>query len=391
MELVRLAGRPSDWDQQIQRFPNSTLFHESAWLDYISSLLPLSEIEYFEIRRGPAECIGYFCAIRVRKFGFSFWGSPFPGTGNYMGPVVESQVDQGELLNLLMERRRIERIAHFEVSNDWLDPGIMQAKGFSVERSVTHICPLTGGRVAVWARMNRDCRRHIRRAGDSGLVAERADDPEIAEEFYPQFVRLLEFKGMKNPYGPERIRLLFHHLGSADRLLALRVRLNGRVIATGFYLYDNRTLYHYESSYEPDFLQFSPNELLHWTAIQMATERGIATFNMSGGPRPSRFTQKFGGSPQPYLVYRKSSPFLQGARQIYSYLRSRKDANGNVWQNAASRLHSALAFFRENLKPWERKIPVKRSDKKLSWKGKGTQILPLLLQTYLSLSIPDYL
>ncbi len=78
MELVRLAVRPPDWDQQIQRFPNKSLFHESAWLDYVRSSHPRREIEYFEIRRGP-ECIGYFCAIRTKKFIFILWGSPFPG------------------------------------------------------------------------------------------------------------------------------------------------------------------------------------------------------------------------------------------------------------------------------------------------------------------------
>lgn len=324
MELVRLAGRPSDWDQQIQRFPNKSLFHESAWLDYVHSSHPRSEIEYFEIRRGP-ECIGYFCAVRVKKFVFSFWGSPLPGAGMYMGPVAEPHVDQVELFHLLMEHCRAEHIAYFELSNDWLDKSMMQAEGFRVETSVTHVCPLTGGVAAVWARMKGTCRTRIRKAEKSGLVVESADDSGIIEEFHPQFVRLLAHKGLKPPYNLERAHLLFHHLGSADRLFALRVRLHERVIATGFYPHDDRTMYYWDSSYETDCLQFCPNDLLHWTAMKMAIERGIATFNMGGGPLPSRFTQKFGGNLQPYLTYRKSFiPFLDEARQVYHFLSRQK-------------------------------------------------------------------
>jgi len=38
---------------------------------------PRSEIEYFEI--GEVRVLGYFCAIKTKKFMFSVWGSPLPG------------------------------------------------------------------------------------------------------------------------------------------------------------------------------------------------------------------------------------------------------------------------------------------------------------------------
>ncbi len=339
LELVRLAGRPADWDQQIQRFPNTSLFHESSWLEYVRSTQPRCQIEYFEIRRGP-ECIGYFCAVRAKKFVFSFWGSPFPWSGMYMGPVVEPQVDQDELLHLLMEHCRAERIAQLELINDWLDPAVMQAAGFQVGTSVTHVCPLTGGVESVWAGMNGTCRTRIRKAEKSGLVVERTDDPGVIEEFHPQFVRVLARKGLKPAYDLEQARSLFQHLGSADRLFALRVRLQDRVIATGFYPHDDRTLYYWDSAYEPDCLQLCPNNLMHWTAMKMAIEAGITTFNMGGGPQPSRFTQKFGGSLQPYLTYRKSFvPFLEEAYQVYKFLVRQRCAASRLFEERPGRVH----------------------------------------------------
>jgi Acetyltransferase (GNAT) domain len=320
MKLVRLADRPGDWDQQIQRFPNKTLFHESAWLDYLRFTRPHSRIEYFEIRRGLA-CVGYFCAVRVRKVVYVCWGSPLPWAGMYMGPVVEPQLDQEELVHLLTEQCRAERIAHLELSNDWLDASVMQAAGFQVDTSVTHVCPLAGGAAAVWAGMAGTCRTRIRKAEKSQLTAESADDPAVVEEFYGLFARVLTNKGSRPSYTLEHARALFHRLHSADRLFVIRVKHQDRLIATGFYPHDDRAMYYLDAGYEPDFLELCPNNLMHWTAMRMAIERGIPSFNMGGGPDPSRFTRKFGGSLQPYLTYHKSFvPFFDQARQVYHFV-----------------------------------------------------------------------
>jgi hypothetical protein len=320
MKIKRLPGRPIDWDRRIQGFSQKTLFHESAWLDYVQSVQQRSNIEYYEIRCGP-DCIGYFCAIKVRKFMFSFLGSPLPGTGMYMGPLVDQHADQGELLRVLINHCTTERIARLDLINNWLNPGIMQTLGFAVETSVTQVCPLTGGEQAVWARMKGTCRTRIRKAEKNGLVVERADDPGVIEQLQSQYVRCLARKGLKPPYDVRRISTLFHCLGPVDRLFALRVMLRDRVLATGFYPHDDRTMYYHDSGYESDCLQLSPNELLHWTAMKMAIARDIATFNIGGGPKPSRFTEKFGGSLQPYHIYRKNFvPFLDEARRGYHLL-----------------------------------------------------------------------
>ena len=337
MKLVQLADRPHDWDQQIQRLPNKTLFHESAWLDYLRFTRPHSRIEYFEIRRGLA-CVGYFCAIRVRKFFYTYWGSPLAWAGMYMGPVVEPHVDQEELVHLLTEHCRAERIAHLELANDWLDARVMQAAGFQVETSVTHVCPLVGGVAAVWDGMAGTCRTRIRKAEKSQLIAEEADDPAAVEGFYRLFVRVLTDKGSKPTYSLATAQALFHRLHSADRLFVIRVKHRDRLIAAGFYPHDDRAMYYLDGAYEADCLDLCPNNLMHWTAMRMAIARGIPSFNMGGGPRPSRFTQKFGGSLQPYLTYHKSfMPFFDQARQVYHFLSRRVGDNAHAVQSRPER------------------------------------------------------
>jgi len=317
MKLVRLAKRPTDWDQLIQAFPNKTLFHEAAWLDYMHSIHPLGRTEHFEIVDG-SSTVGYFCAVRVKKLLIDVWGSPLPGTGMYLGPLVHKDVDQFEVVRLIIDHCKENRIAHIELSNDWLKPEVMQALGFQVHANFTHICPLDGGVASVWARMKGTCRTRIRKAEKSGLAAQLTSDPAIVDWFYPRFVRGLEQKGVAPVYGIDTPRALLKHLLPAGRVFALTVKHGNEVIAAGFYPHDDQSMYYWDSAYDPDYLQLSPNELLHWTAMKLAMDRGIPLFNIGGGPNPSRFTQKFGGSTVPYVVYCKSIlPFLSTAKRLY--------------------------------------------------------------------------
>jgi hypothetical protein len=316
MELFRLAARPPDWDQRIRRFPNKSFGHESAWHDYVYSVSPGTTIEYFEIRDA-GRTVGYFCMARMKKLLYSLYRSPMSGPGRHLGPVVEPHVNQDDFVRCLIELCRSSRIAHLEISNDWLDESVMRRTGFRATADVVHVCPLDGGNSGVWARMWGACRTRIRKAERNGLRAEVTDDPGIVDVFYSQFTGVLKRKRLPVPYSLAAARSLFRHLIPADMLFAIQVKFEGRVGAAGLYPHDERALYHLDSGYDPNYLHLAANGLLHWTAIKLAIARGIPLFRMSSG-RSSRFTQQFGGAEAPYVVYRQSLvPFAESARAAY--------------------------------------------------------------------------
>jgi len=349
MELRWMPKRPHDWDQQIRRFPNKNFGHESAWLDYLGSAYPRNPIEYFEIRDA-TRVVGYFCMARVKKYRFSLYRSPLAGAGRCLGLVVEPHVDQSELVRGLVELCKSNRIAHLEISNNWLDERLMRRMGFRVLPNVVHVCRLEGGERAVWARMQSRCRARIRKAEKNGLVAETTDDPGIVEVFYSQFTRVMERKHLPVPYSLTMARAMFRHLVPVDKLFAIRVKYRDRVIATGLYLHDDRALYYLDAGYDEDYLHLSPNELLHWTAMKLAIVRGIRSFQIGIGS-PSRFTQKLGGDELPCPVYRKSfvplletvqTGYVVGRRMVHAVGRQLRTAwttaSGNgVSRGAASR------------------------------------------------------
>jgi hypothetical protein len=325
MELRPLPDRPADWDQRILRFDSKSLFHESAWLDFVLECEPRLTIRYYEIVRHE-RIVGYFCAILTRRAVLTLCESPFSGRGMHWGPIVNGDIDSAELAEAFLDLCRRERIAHFEVCHEPLSSAVMQKFGFTPALGVGHVCLLNGGVEAVWSRMRGTCRTRIRKAQKMGLTTEVTDDPAIADHFFRSYSDGLTRKGLKpsSGQGPEAPRLLLNHLAPTDRVFSIGVKYDGRIIGAGFYPHDERAMYFWDGASDSAFLHMSPNELLHWTAIQLAVARGIPVFKMSGGlmPQPpNRFIEKFGGESRQFTVYRKSLvPLLAPVRRAYRWL-----------------------------------------------------------------------
>lgn len=318
IEAVPLPGRPVGWDRTIADYPTKTLFHESAWLDFVGAMFPRGTVEYYALQRG-GDTLGFYCAARLKKVLFRVQGSPLPRAGMYMGPLFDPRAcDQEELVKALLDNCRANRIAYLELANDGLDPEVMERFGFRAAPSVTHVCPLPEHEGAAWAAMRGNCRTRIRKAEKSGLVAEITDDPSVVDDFYRFMSLALRAKRLKMDYGLDRPRAMLAALLPRDRLFVARVLYRGRVIGAGFYPHDDRAMYYWDGASDPERLELCPNELLHWTAMREAIRRGIPSFNIGGAPVPSRFTRKFGGDEQPYRCYRKSFvPLLEAARRAY--------------------------------------------------------------------------
>jgi hypothetical protein len=336
MQLVRLERRPERWNQLIANFPQKTIFHEEAWLDFLEATHRNSCIDYFEIHS--PEGMGYFCARRARKFLIHFWGGPHNCI--YVCPLVPPGVDQFALMDSLVAACKREHIEHLVLCGPWLDPQVMEMCGFVLEHQVSHVCPLSNGKETVWQSMDGTCRTRIRKAEKSGLVVEPTTDPIFVDEFYSRFTALLAHKGQVPSYGIDYMRQLFSHLGGADRLFALRVMHRKKVVGAAYYYHDDGGMYLGDVAYEVDSLPLCPTHLLHWTAMQIAIDREIPIFWMGGHPQPSRFTRKFGGDLQTVTRYHMSFvPLLHQARKAYSLCQEGKAQARVLWSSLVRPWH----------------------------------------------------
>lgn len=314
--LVQLPERPVDWDALIRDYNTKTLFHESCWLDHVLSIHPEGRIDYFEIREGE-DRVGYFCALRVTKLGLPIYGSPLGGTGtNFMGPLVNRAVDQKALLAAIGRLASPRRFLHIELSNPWLETELLAGVGFEVHPSVTHMVPLDCDEEEAWSRMTGTARNRVRKAEKNGLQVDASPGPEVVDAFYEQFIEVYGKQGMAPPFPVDRVRSLYQHLVPAGRLLTLAIRHEGRPVATGLFPYDEHAIYFWGAASWLADQKLCPNELLHWSVMRFAVERGIPAYNMCGGT--SRFKDKFGGADVPYLHYSRSSlPGLRVLRRWY--------------------------------------------------------------------------
>jgi hypothetical protein len=281
------------WDELVAPFQSRQLFHRRAWLDYLTASRD-AEIKTWSLQDG-GHRIGYFCGGIVQKGPFRILGSPLRGWGtNFMGPVADGEVNAAALLAALDEVARECRLDMTE----WEYPGLSAeascAAGYEAEEGLTYVVRVTpDDEKACWDRIHSKKRNQIRKAIKCGLTVEDTDDPVVADEFYTRFEDLMRRKGRVPPYPAEYPRLLFRHLKPAGLLFSLRVRdASGAILATGLFPHDDATLYFWGGSSWQDGRDLNPNDFLQWSAIRLASQRGLKAYNMCG---PGRFKRGFGG------------------------------------------------------------------------------------------------
>lgn len=281
------------WDELITPYESTQLFHRSPWLDYLAASRGI-EVRRWAIKDGD-DIVGYFCGGLAQKGPFRILGSPLKGWGtNYMGPIVGPGVDQRALVQVLDDLAAPERIAMTEIESPALGDDILAAQGFQAVRGWTYQVALTPGEPdRMWQALDSVARNRVRKAIKMGLTVENTDDPSIADEFYDQYSELVKRKGFAPPYLRDYPQLLVRHLKKADLLFTLRVRdADGRVLATGLFPHDDRTVYFWGGASRREGRELCPNELLHWTAMSLAAERKLQRYDMCGY---GRFKRKFGG------------------------------------------------------------------------------------------------
>jgi hypothetical protein len=337
LTMTRLPERPANWDEAIRNYDGKTLFHESHWLDHIVAIHPGARIEYLDLQDDEGH-LGFLCAVTIRRFLVTIWGSPLPGTGTLsMGPMVKRPIDDAEFVTALIRYCRKNGVRHIELAGTSLDSEVMRRHGMQVDTGVTRLCPLPPDEGAAWASLRSTCRNRIRKAERNGLVAEYIDDPRIVDHFYEQYLEVWGKQGLRIPFTIERVRSLYDRLMPAGRLLPVWVKYRDRVIATGLFPYDERCVYFWGGASWLEYQSLYPNELLHWTLIRLAIQRGVPLYNMYGGK--SRFKDKFGG--EEIVTYRFSQSFLPlliTARNLYqTFHRKRRKPKRQELRNTGSR------------------------------------------------------
>lgn len=324
------------WDDITAAYPNRELFHRRAWLNYLAEGYGL-KIRYWTIRRR-GERIGYFCGGVLRKGPFKILGSPLKGWGtNYLGPVYGDGFDTRAFLLALDELARDEGFAMVELEGRGLQAAEMESAGYVAVDQHTYVIELLpGDPERMLRRLHPKARKAVRLAKGFGLKVEDTDEPAVATEVYDQYTEILARKKLYPTFDETVPKVLLRALKPLDQLFALRVRHpEGQVLAVGLFPHDDRTLYFSFTGSRIAGWNLFPNDLLQWSAMEMAARRGLTVYNMCGY---GYFKSKFGGTLQhPQRWHKCYSQGAVWARRGYeAYFKNRTRIRGWL-ENAARR------------------------------------------------------
>jgi lipid II:glycine glycyltransferase (peptidoglycan interpeptide bridge formation enzyme) len=167
------------------------------------------------------------------------------------------------------------------------------------------------------SRLHPKARKAVRKAAEFGLTVHPASEG-FTEELYDGYREVLARKNLFPTFQPEWPKRLLELLQPSDRMFALDVRdAGGKSLATGMFPHDERTMYFSFTGSRMAGWKLFPNDLLQWTAMEMAAQRGLKTYNMCGY---GQFKSKFGGELQHRQRWHKTySRSARWARRGYEF------------------------------------------------------------------------
>jgi hypothetical protein len=322
MELESINEiQPEAWDEAISKFECRSFYHRSCWLKFLEETQVAKPLRFKIIHDGKVE--GYFVGLLIKKGLLKILGSPLSKwETESMGPVCNDNLDVEGFLDALDRMCKKLKIHHIEIGNPILVPEIMKTRGYNCLEWKSYVIPLSYDHEEMWKNLKSKCRNRIRKGLKNGLVAEDCENINFLEEHYKQLEDVYSKQGRIPRLSIDMYRSLFRHLKSDNLLFTLQVKHGDRVIASGIFQHDERSVYSLSTASYKKYQKLFPNELLIWKIMRLSAELGIKNFSIGDNYRTiegsGRFKDKFNGFPVTIHRYYKNYTILaKVGREVY--------------------------------------------------------------------------
>ena len=294
IEIAPLPGDPAaerDWDAYVDAHADGTLYHAARVRRFVAQVFGHGST-YLVARRG-GRIAGVLPLVLMKSllFGRYLVSLPF---FNYGGILADDDAARAALLEAAAARCREAGARHVELRHMHPHEHLgLPARTAKVEM----LLDLPPCADELWKKFQGKIRNQIRQAQQACLTVEEGTADKL-DDFYKVFVR--NMRDLGTPVYPRRFFLAFLRL-FPDRVRIFIVRHpNGRPAAGAFLVFHRgRTEVPWASSVA-DFNPLRPNNLLYWTMIERAIERGERCFDFgrsTEGGGTFRFKAGFGAKP----------------------------------------------------------------------------------------------
>lgn len=222
-------------------------------------------------------------------------------------PLCSSAEVWAELARDALDSRLPMSIRCFEDSPVVARPGLTRTgeaawHGLSVEGSLEDI---TAGFAPV-------TRRNIRTAERNDVKVVTSTDVSAVRTFHDLHVRLRKQKYGLLAQPVEFFERIWEEFTTHDGIVTLLAYVEGEVVAGALYLVWGDVLYYKFGASVRDHLPLRPNDAIHWTAIQWASERNLRSLDwgLSDLDQPGlvRYKRKWGSTERRIVTLRSGEP-----------------------------------------------------------------------------------
>lgn len=255
------------WDEFVKHNSSCTLYHQTGWKNAVERAYG-HQAHYLFAEDG-AEVVGILPLFLVkdllsRKALISLPFAPYGGICSTSPSVSEQLLSQAKWLMTDLGASYIEMRCCAPCS---------ALTNLPVNRHyTTAVYKIPGDSDEAWRRMRKNRRKKVRKAQNSGLIAEINEPGQATEAFCH-----LYFRNMRDLGTPAHGGRFFEHVAAAfpNRTRVALVRHGRRVVAGTFLLLGDVTLTCGWGASLKDYLWCEPNDLLYWEVIRYGCERGF--------------------------------------------------------------------------------------------------------------------
>jgi lipid II:glycine glycyltransferase (peptidoglycan interpeptide bridge formation enzyme) len=190
---------------------------------------------------------------------------------------------------------------------------------------------LTRGVEALWAGLESDCRRNVRKAERLGIATSDMKDPHL---YYKMLDETMRRHGTVSWHPEAFFRQLMGGLTRRDLLWSWSADFDGKMVAGGLFLHDVNEIHFLSGASDPEFGSLPTSYLLHWHAIRTAACAGLRSFHSEASKVRSidQFKESFRPTVErrhtliwaPHFVRRAESAFMFASARLRQ-LRKRLD------------------------------------------------------------------
>ncbi len=270
------------WDEFVADHPQGTVFHLSNWarvLQRTYRFVPYYLVLEDADRRIKAGCP--FFVIKSWLTGNRLVCLPFT---DVCYALASGDEDIESLFCAAIEKAKEEKARYIEIRGQQPN-GIWQGLHFKNQNYYkTFRLDLSPGTDSVWNGFRKFTRRHIRKAERTKLTIEKSETEKGMRDFYLLNLATRKKHGVPpQPY--DFFENMWQELIPTGLAFVLLVKYKNVSIAGGVFLVDKDTIYYKFNASDRNYLQYRPNHLLIWHAIQYGCEKGYNFFD-SGRSSP---------------------------------------------------------------------------------------------------------